>query len=141
VLGHIVSREDLADLYANCDALAHPNPREPFGIAPLEAMASGLPVVAPHAGGILSYANARNAWLVEPTGSGLAAGVLGVFAGELERTARIAEALRTAASFDWPHVAAVFFDLYDTLHQRFQKSREVSVGVRTASEECSTVSL
>jgi alpha-1,6-mannosyltransferase len=141
LLGHITGREDLADLYANCDALVHPNPREPFGIAPLEAMASGLPVVAPNAGGILSYANARNAWLVEPTGSGLAAGVLGVFADEITRAARIAEALRTATNFDWPHVAACFFDLYDALHQRFQKMREVPVGARTASEECPTVSV
>jgi alpha-1,6-mannosyltransferase len=141
LLGHIAAREDLADLYANCDALVHPNPREPFGIAPLEAMASGLPVVAPHAGGILSYANLRNAWLVEPTGQGLAAGVRDVFMDELDRTARVDEALRTAASFDWPHVAACFFDLYDALHRRFQKLREVPVAVQAAPEECSTVSL
>jgi alpha-1,6-mannosyltransferase len=141
LLGHVAGREDLADLYANCDALVHPNPREPFGIAPLEAMASALPVVAPRAGGVLSYAHARNAWLVEPTGHGLAGGVRDVFADEPARNARIDEALRTAASFDWPHVAAAFFDFYDTLHQRFQKLREVPVAVQAASEECSTVSL
>ena len=69
LLGHIANRQELADLYANCDALVHPNPREPFGIAPLEAMASGLPVVAPRAGGVLSYAGEGNAWLVEPAGA------------------------------------------------------------------------
>jgi alpha-1,6-mannosyltransferase len=57
LLGHLADRERLADIFANCDALIHPNPREPFGIAPLEAMASGLPVVAPFSGGVLSYAN------------------------------------------------------------------------------------
>jgi glycosyltransferase involved in cell wall biosynthesis len=46
-LGHVRDREVLADVYANCDVLVHPNPREPFGIAPLEAMASGLPIVGP----------------------------------------------------------------------------------------------
>ncbi len=65
-LGHL-EKEKLADYYANCDIFVHPNPREPFGIAPLEAMASGVPVVAPNAGGLLSYATNANAWLVAPT--------------------------------------------------------------------------
>jgi glycosyltransferase involved in cell wall biosynthesis len=38
-LGHIRGRDELAGLYANADIFVHPNPREPFGIAPLEAMA------------------------------------------------------------------------------------------------------
>ncbi len=56
-LGHITEKEKLADLYANADIFIHPNPREPFGIAPLEAMSSGTPVVVPNSGGVLSYAN------------------------------------------------------------------------------------
>jgi glycosyltransferase involved in cell wall biosynthesis len=119
LLGHIAKREDLADLYANCDALVHPNPREPFGIAPLEAMASGLPVIAPCSGGVLSYANAGNAWLVKPTGADFASGIREVFADHAARSAKIELALRTAANFDWPQVAAVFFELYDELHRRY----------------------
>jgi alpha-1,6-mannosyltransferase len=134
LLGHIANREDLADLYANCDALVHPNPREPFGIAPLEAMASGLPVVAPRAGGVLSYANARNAWLVEPAGGGLAAGVREVFADHAARAAKTEQALRTAASFDWPQVAAIFFELYDDLHKRFRKLSDAAAEAHTSSE-------
>ncbi|HXF43507.1 MAG TPA: glycosyltransferase, partial [Pyrinomonadaceae bacterium] len=64
-LGHL-DKETLAQTLANVDIFIHPNPKEPFGIAPLEAMASGIPVVAPNSGGILSYANSENAWLVEP---------------------------------------------------------------------------
>ena len=120
-LGHIADREDLANPYANCDALVHPNPREPFGIAPLEAMASGLAVVAPHAGGVLSYAHTGNAWLVKPEAADFAAGVRQVFADDGARIARIEQALRTAADFDWPQVAAIFFKLYDDLHTRRQK--------------------
>ncbi len=41
--GHLTDRERLAEVYASCDLFVHPNPREPFGIAPLEAMASGFP--------------------------------------------------------------------------------------------------
>jgi alpha-1,6-mannosyltransferase len=73
LLGHIGARANLIDLYANCDAFIHPNPREPFGIAPLEAMAAGLPLVAPNAGGVLSYADETNAWLAEPNGESFAA--------------------------------------------------------------------
>ena len=61
-LGHL-DKNLLADYYANADVFIHPNPREPFGIAPLEAMAAGVPMVAPNAGGVLSYANNENAWL------------------------------------------------------------------------------
>src|SRR5262249_38675632 len=60
---HITDPGALADLYVNCDAFAHPNPREPFGIAPLEAMAANLPLIAPRSGGVLSYADETNAWL------------------------------------------------------------------------------
>lgn len=59
-LGHL-DKSKLADYYANADVFVHPNPKEPFGIAPLEAMASGAPTVAPNAGGILSYASNENA--------------------------------------------------------------------------------
>lgn len=71
-MGQLNHPAALASLYANCDAFLHPNPREPFGIAPLEAMASGLPLVVPNAGGVLSYANTENAWLAEPNGEAFA---------------------------------------------------------------------
>ncbi len=58
---HIRDRESLAAHYASCDVFLHPNPSQPFGIAPLEAMASGLALVEPDSGGILSYADSTNA--------------------------------------------------------------------------------
>ncbi|MBZ2186941.1 MAG: glycosyltransferase [Bryobacter sp.] len=66
-LGHIADREQLAKLFASCDVFVHPNPAEPFGIAPLEAMASGLAFVGPRSGGILTYANSTNSWLAPPS--------------------------------------------------------------------------
>jgi glycosyltransferase involved in cell wall biosynthesis len=38
---------------------------EPFGIAPLEAKASGLALVAPYTGGVRQYADSTKAWLAE----------------------------------------------------------------------------
>jgi hypothetical protein len=43
---------------------------------------------------------------------------------------KIEQAIRTAANFDWPQVAAVFFDLYDDLHRRFRKLYDVPVEAR-----------
>jgi glycosyltransferase involved in cell wall biosynthesis len=95
LLGHL-DKETLADYYANTDIFVHPNPREPFGIAPLEAMASGVPTVAPNGGGILSYATNDNAWLVEPNGESFAAAVREVVENDDLREQKIERALATA---------------------------------------------
>jgi phosphatidylinositol alpha 1,6-mannosyltransferase len=48
-----LQNEDLAAAYASSDIFVFPGANETFGNVILEAMASGLPVVAPRAGGIL----------------------------------------------------------------------------------------
>lgn len=113
--GHVGARETLARLYASCDAFVHPNPREPFGIGPLEAMASGVPLVAPAAGGLLSYANDTNAWLAEPTGEAFAGAVRAACQPGSDRDARLTRARETAAGYTWPNVTRRIFELYDRL--------------------------
>lgn len=114
-LGHIKNPGELADLFANADIFVHPNPREPFGIAPLEAMASGLPLVAPNRGGVTSYASAENAWLAPADVESFAAAIDDLLADESERNRRLQNALRTAAEYQWDRVAASFLDLYAEL--------------------------
>jgi alpha-1,6-mannosyltransferase len=122
-LGHIRNRAALVDLYANCDAFVHPNPREPFGIAPLEAMAAGLPLVAPRSGGVLSYADENNCWLAEANGEAYVAAVHSVFADTAVRKDRLARAFWTSRRYTWEAVTAQFFDLYDELHADFPATR------------------
>jgi len=113
LLGHLSSRKALADLLANADAFIHPNPREPFGITPLEAMCSELPLVAPSKGGVMSYCGAQNAWLAEPDGQSFAASLRACFDDQATRAARVIEARRTALAHDWDEIAGRFFDTYD----------------------------
>jgi len=119
-LGHLRDRRMLALLYANADIFVHPNPHEPFGIAPLEAMASGLPLVAPNSGGLTAYASAANAWTVPATVGYFAAAVLEIM-GDRERVAqRTQRGLETAAAYAWDRVADGFLDLYQEMHRSFQ---------------------
>lgn len=116
ITGHLDSREELARLIAGADVFLHPNPREPFGIGPLEAMALGVPVVLPRSGGVLSYASDDNAWLASPGPSGLAQAVGECLAqpGVAQRRSR--NGIVRAKDFDLARVAARFFEAYDTIH-------------------------
>jgi alpha-1,6-mannosyltransferase len=123
LLGHLGGRRELAEVYVNCDAFLHPNPREPFGIAPLEAMAAGIPLIAPRSGGVLSYADDTNAWLCDASAESFAGAARAVFADPAARKDRLARARWTAARHAWADVAGQFFDLYDELYRQFPASR------------------
>ena len=49
---YLGSRADIPDILATFDVFFLPTRAEPFGMVVIEAMASGIPVVASHVGGI-----------------------------------------------------------------------------------------
>ncbi len=124
LLGHL-DKEILANYYANADVFVHPNPREPFGIAPLEAMASGVPTLAPNAGGILSYATNENAWLVEPTAENFASAAREIVENPALKEEKIATALQTARSNTWEKSTNRLLATYDEAYDYFQKHKEL----------------
>lgn len=66
--GKIVDQKELADLYAKCIAFIFMSKFEDFGIAPIEAMAAGKPVIAANEGGPAeTISNKRTGILIEPT--------------------------------------------------------------------------
>lgn len=115
-LGPVRDRAELARLYASVDAFVHPNPREPFGIGPLEAMASRVPVVVPSSGGVLTYATPRNAWLAAPDAPSFALAIRSAIGAPDPE--RLAAAYETARAFDWSVVAGRHFRMYDRIYSR-----------------------
>lgn len=130
-LGHL-DKEKLADFYANADVFVHPNPREPFGIAPLEAMASGVPTLAPNGGGILSYATDENVWLVEPTAEKFAVAVREIVGNEDLRSSKVTKALQTARENTREISTDRLLAAYDEMYEDFQRRKELFTEVEAA---------
>ena len=116
LIGHVEGPAEMARLLASVDLVVHPNHREPFGIAPLEAMASGTPLLVPNAGGVLEYANEDCAWLAPPEPGSFASAVLEALSNPSATYAKAERALQVAARHDWRQVAVQFFETYEALH-------------------------
>lgn len=123
-LGHL-DKETLANYYANCDVFVHPNPKEPFGIAPLEAMASGVPTVVPNAGGLLFYATQENTWLVEPTPEKFADAVREIVENPELRQKKIEKAFEAVQNNTREKSTDFLLETYDKLWEDFQKRNEL----------------
>jgi phosphatidylinositol alpha 1,6-mannosyltransferase len=77
------SGDDLARIYASLDVFVHSGPYDTFGQTLQEAAASGLPVVAPAAGGPLDLVrDGRTGFLVRPDDAGALAAAVARLAGD-----------------------------------------------------------
>ena len=97
-------------------------------------MASGVPTVAPNAGGILSYATNENAWLVEPTGENFAAAVRELIENEDLRNRKIENALATACANTREASTDRLFATYDKIYKDFQSRNELFTNVTAVKE-------
>jgi len=102
-LGFLDRRSRLPDLYANCDAFVFASVTETLGLVVLEAMASGLPVVAAPAGGVRDHLRDGVNGLAYPEGDvGAMAGAMVRLAEDWALTQRLAlGARRTAEALTW----------------------------------------
>jgi len=96
--------EELAAIYASLDVFVHSGPYETFGQTLQEAAASGLPVVAPAAGGPLDLvADGVTGYLVRPSDPGaFTAAVARLAADPAARAAFGAAGRRKVLSRSWP---------------------------------------
>jgi glycosyltransferase involved in cell wall biosynthesis len=110
-----VPPEELARLYARAAVLACPSHREGFGVACLEAMAHGRPVVASAVGGLLDLVVDGETGVHVPPGDVPALrAALERLLGDRELRRRMGEAgrRRAAERFSWDAVTRQTVDLY-----------------------------
>ncbi|PPK69454.1 glycosyltransferase [Actinokineospora auranticolor] len=99
-LGFVADRADVARLLASADVSLAPGPHETFGLAALEALASGTPVVVSRSSALPE--------IVRPDCGQAVADAAPAFAGAVEGLLSIPEPDRRAAArsraedFDWP---------------------------------------
>lgn len=119
VLGFERDRDRLARILASGDLLLHGCPFETFGLGVAEAIASGLPVVSPDAGGAAEQAPPGSSALY-PAGDAeaCAAAALQLLSGDpLALRARAADAARCVVDVD-AHFSALFDRYRDLLATR-----------------------
>ena len=113
-----VDHDGLGQLLSQWDVFVLPSLNEPLGIAVVEAMAAGLPIVATRAGGVVDLVCDEHTALLVPPGDSerLAAAQLRL-AGDLELRVRLGRAARQAyeeGPFTAGQVGSAMAQIYST---------------------------
>lgn len=110
LIGFVSDRDEMAKILASADAMVFPSEKEPYGLVPLEALSSGLPVVCSDQGGVLEYSNCEAVRSVRPTARNFADAVeelLSIDRDTLRKTAR-----SHAVNFSWQNTFEKQLELY-----------------------------
>jgi glycosyltransferase involved in cell wall biosynthesis len=121
-----VDRDHMPALLRSADVVVCPAWYEPFGIVPLEAMASGVPVVATAVGGhIDSVVHGVTGLHVPPHDPRALAAAVGELLADPGRRAEYGAAgvRRSAERFGWERVAAATHEVYSELVTRGRTGR------------------
>jgi alpha-1,6-mannosyltransferase len=111
--GFVAGRAELADRLAAADVAFAPSAAETFGLAVLEALACGTPVVTADTGGAGELLGAGAGVAVSPTPAGIAGGVSEVISWPV--AARRAAARRQAERFPWSATVEEMVNLHATV--------------------------
>jgi len=120
-------RSDVASLMSKWDVYVQPSLDEGFGIAVLEAMAVGLPVIATAAGGLPELVEqGRTGWLVAPGDSDALAERLRALVLDSERRRAMGAAGKARArdSFSSDQMVSEIARLYDNLVEKTNENAE-----------------
>lgn len=118
--------ERLPDYYAAADVFVMPSLYESFGMAALEAMACGVPVVASDVGGLRTTIVDELSGLLVPPGDprALAAALKRALLDEHQRATLRREGPRRAALYSWESIAQTIQQLYHETIEQYQAKEE-----------------
>lgn len=101
----------IPELYSECDIYAQPSIIEPYGIAVLEAMACGKPVVGTNVGGMRDTINEETGFLTEPGNSLEIAKYIKVLYDEgIRNRMGINARKRAVEEFEWGRIASEYME-------------------------------
>lgn len=108
---------DMPSLFRLADVLLFPSLREGFGLAVLEAMASGVPAVVSHIAPFTEYLGPDDVAWCDPHHAGsIADATLSALAAPL-RSRLIANGARVARNHDWSHTARAHMATYQDMRE------------------------
>lgn len=104
------SQEELAEIYRNSDMLVFTSWYEGFGMPPLEAMASGIPVVSTKCGGVESFITPGVNGILVETGDveGIAYAVMELIKNRKLREILANRGRQTALNFDFEKITEMW---------------------------------
>jgi glycosyltransferase involved in cell wall biosynthesis len=119
-LGFLERRSRLPDLYANCDAFVFGSVTETLGLVVLEAMASGLPIIAIPAGGVRDHLrDGQNGIACTESDVPAMARAMVRLAGDYGLGQRLSRsARRTAEALDWARELERLAESYHEVRKR-----------------------
>ncbi len=103
-------RQDLPEIYRACDVFVFPTAYEAFGLVAMEALASGLPLIATKVGGIEDYlVDGYNGYFIERDADSISTAIVLAMGAKYDGMSNAAR--RTALDYSWDHIAKHYYDI------------------------------
>jgi len=112
-----IPNHEMPSLYAECDVYAQPSLIEPYGIAVLEAMACGKPVVGTKVGGMRdTISEGETGFLVDPRDpQTLAKRIIKLSDQKLCKEIGMNARKKVLEKFDWRFIASKYLEIIDAI--------------------------